>query len=115
MEEQKFQERRKVKDNNQQSENTLACARVVCHTEHTHTGISNTYSVSDHARVRARAIPANFVAAWRERIFADGGQRGRRRKRPSSDRSRLRYGAIVVIPGGAVTTPLRVAARDPLG
>ena len=72
MEEQKFQERRKVKDNNQQSENSLACARVVCHTEHTHTGISNTYSVSDHARVRARAIPANFVAAWRERIFADG-------------------------------------------
>ena len=72
MEEQKFQERRKVKDNNQQSENTLACARVVCHTEHTHTGISNTYSVSDRARVRARAIPANFVAAWRERIFADG-------------------------------------------
>ena len=72
MEEQKFQERRKVKDNNQQSENSLACARVVCHTEHTHTGIVNTYSVSDHARVRARAIPANFVAAWRERIFADG-------------------------------------------
>ena len=32
-----------------------------------------------------------------------------------TDRSRLRYGAIVVIPGGAVTTPLRVAARDPLG
>ena len=48
-------------------------ARVVCMPYgHTHTGISNTYSVSDHARVRARAIPANFVAAWRERIFADG-------------------------------------------
>ena len=48
-------------------------------------------------------------------LNADGGHRGRRRKRPSSVRSRLRYGAIVVIPGGAATTPLRVAARDPLG
>ena len=51
---------------------TLACARVVCHTEHTHTGIVNTCSFSDHARVRARAIPAHIVDAWRERIFADG-------------------------------------------
>ena len=72
MEEQKFQERRKVKDNNQQTENSLACARVVCHTEHTHTGIINNTSLSDHAHVRARAIPEEFVAAWRERIFANG-------------------------------------------
>ena len=113
MEEQKFQERRKVKDNNQQSENTLACARGMTYA-YGDTCVSSK-CLSDHARVRARAIPANFVAAWRKRIFADGGQRGRRRKRPSSDRSRLRYGAIVVIPGGAATTPLRVAARDPLG
>lgn len=47
-------------------------ARVVCHTEHTHTGIGNTWNLSDHARVRARAIPAALVAAWRDRIFADG-------------------------------------------
>ena len=115
MEEQKFQERRKVKDNNQQSENTLACARVVCMPiGHTHTGINNiTGSVSDLARAHVREGDAarpestpyrggcaalarrlfhdEMVAAWRERIFADGGQRGRRRKRPSSDRSRLRY------------------------
>jgi hypothetical protein len=48
-------------------------ARVVCHTEHTHTGINNT-SFSDHARVRARAIPDEFIAAWRERIFAELGE-----------------------------------------
>ncbi len=47
-------------------------ARVVCHTEHTHTGIINNISLSDHAHVRARAIPEEFVAAWRERIFANG-------------------------------------------
>ena len=47
-------------------------ARVVCHTEHTHTGIINNTSLSDHAHVRARAIPEEFVAAWRERIFANG-------------------------------------------
>ena len=47
-------------------------ARVVCHTEHTHTGITGNTCFSDHARVRARAIPEEFVAAWRERIFADG-------------------------------------------
>ena len=139
MEEQKFQERRKVKDNNQQTENSLACARVVCMPiGHTHTGINNiTGVISDQARAHVREGDAarpesapyrggcaalarrlfhdEMVAAWRERIFADGGQRGRRRTRPSSDRSRLRYGAIVVIPGGAATTPLRVAARDPLG
>ena len=55
----------------QDNPETLACARVVCHTEHTHTGIVNTCSLSDHARVRARAIPAHIVDAWRERIFAD--------------------------------------------
>ena len=55
----------------QDNPETLACARVVCHTEHTHTGIVNTCSFSDHARVRARAIPAHIVDAWRERIFAD--------------------------------------------
>jgi hypothetical protein len=32
-------------------------AHVVCHTEHTHTGIINNTSLSDHAHVRARAIP----------------------------------------------------------
>ena len=47
-------------------------ARVVCHTEHTHTGIINYTSLSAHAHVRARAIPEEFVAAWRERIFANG-------------------------------------------
>ena len=47
-------------------------ARVVCHTEHTPTGIINNISLSDHAPVRARAIPEEFVAAWRERIFANG-------------------------------------------
>ena len=52
----------------------LACARVVCHTEHTHTGIINTSIISDHARVRARAIPEEFIAAWRERIFAETGE-----------------------------------------
>ncbi len=46
-------------------------ARVVCHTEHTHTGINNNTSFSEHARVRARAIPEEFIAAWRERIFAN--------------------------------------------
>ena len=45
-------------------------ARVVCHTEHTHTGIYNT-CFSDHARVRARAIPEEAVAAWRERVFGE--------------------------------------------
>ena len=53
---------------------SLACARVVCHTEHTHTGIINTSIISDHARVRARAIPEEFIAAWRERIFAETGE-----------------------------------------
>ena len=48
-------------------------ARVVCHTEHTHTGINNT-SFSDHARVRARAIPDEFITAWRERIFTELGE-----------------------------------------
>ena len=47
-------------------------ARVVCHTEHTHTGITGNTCFTDHARVRAKAIPEEFVAAWRERIFADG-------------------------------------------
>ena len=56
----------------QDNPETLACARVVCHTEHTHTGIINNTSLSDHAHVRARAIPEEFVAAWRERIFANG-------------------------------------------
>ena len=49
--------------------------RVVCQTEHTQTGINSCTGVlSDQARarVRARAIPEEFVAAWRERIFADG-------------------------------------------
>ena len=55
----------------QDNPETLACARVVCHTEHTHTGIINNTSLSDHAHVRARAIPEEFVAAWRERIFGE--------------------------------------------
>ena len=44
----------------------------VSHTEHTHTGIINNTCLSDHAHVRARAIPQEFIAAWRERIFAEG-------------------------------------------
>ena len=44
----------------------------VCHTGHTHTGIINNTCLSDHAHVRARAIPQEFIAAWRERIFAEG-------------------------------------------
>ena len=96
MEEQKFQERRKVKDNNQQTENSLACARVVCMPiGHTHTGINNiTGVISDQARAHVREGDAarpesapyrggcaalarrlfhdEMVAAWRERIFADG-------------------------------------------
>ena len=56
----------------QSTEPSRAHARVVCHTEHTHTGINNTcFSDHAHAPVRARAIPDEFVAAWRERIFAD--------------------------------------------
>ena len=48
-------------------------ARVVC-SGHTHTGIVNNTCFSDHARVRARRRPFSEaeVAAWRERIFADG-------------------------------------------
>ena len=41
---------------------------------HTHTGIINTSIISDHARARARAIPEEFIAAWRERIFAETGE-----------------------------------------
>ena len=44
----------------------------VCHTGHTHTGIINNTCLSDRAHVRARAIPQEFIAAWRERIFAEG-------------------------------------------
>ena len=50
-------------------------ARVVC-SGHTHTGIASNTCFSDHTRVRARARRRKFteaeVAAWRERIFADG-------------------------------------------
>ena len=50
-------------------------ARVVC-TGHTQTGITSDTCFSDHARVRAKARRRKFteaeVAAWRERIFADG-------------------------------------------
>ena len=52
-----------------------SCARVVC-SGHTHTGIASNTCFSDHTRVRARARRRKFteaeVAAWRERIFADG-------------------------------------------
>ena len=52
-----------------------SCARVVC-SGHTQTGIINNTCLSDHARVRAKARRRKFteaeVAAWRERIFADG-------------------------------------------
>ena len=37
-------------------------------------GSNNTSKLSDHARARARAIPEEFVAAWRERIFAETGE-----------------------------------------
>ena len=47
-----------------------ACARVVC-SGHTQTGIINNTCLSDHARVRARAIPDEAVAAWRERVFGE--------------------------------------------
>ena len=42
------------------------------HTEHTHTGDILSKPLTDHARVRARAIPEEVVAAWRERVFANG-------------------------------------------
>ena len=85
-----------MKDNNQQTENSLACARVVCMPiGHTHTGINNiTGVISDQARAHVREGDAarpesapyrggcaalarrlfhdEMVAAWRERIFADG-------------------------------------------
>ena len=52
-----------------------SCARVVC-SGHTQTGIVNITCLSDHAHVRARARRRQFteaeVAAWRERIFANG-------------------------------------------
>ena len=52
----------------------VSCARVVC-SGHTQTGINHT-CLSDHAHGRARAGRRQFteaeVAAWRERIFADG-------------------------------------------
>ena len=48
---------------------------MVC-SGHTQTGIINNTCLSDHARVRAKARRRKFteaeVAAWRERIFADG-------------------------------------------
>jgi len=51
-----------------------SCARVVC-SGHTQTDINNT-CLSDHTHVRAKAGRRQFteaeVAAWRERIFADG-------------------------------------------
>ena len=51
------------------------CTRVVC-SGHTQTGINNNACLSDHAHVRAKARRRKFteaeVAAWRERIFADG-------------------------------------------
>ena len=50
-------------------------ARVVC-SGHTHTGITSNTCFTDHVHVRARARRRPFteaeVAAWRERIFADG-------------------------------------------
>ena len=61
--------------NSQGSSPTPSRARgmkYVCHTEHTHTGIINNTCLSDHAHVRARAIPQEFIAAWRERIFSEG-------------------------------------------
>ena len=62
--------------NKQPTDPSRAHARVVCHTEHTHTGINNInntcFSDHAHAHVRARAIPDEFVAAWRERVFANG-------------------------------------------
>jgi hypothetical protein len=61
--------------NNQGSSPTPSRARgmkYVCHTEHTHTGIINNTCLSDHAHVRERAIPQEFIAAWRKRIFAEG-------------------------------------------
>ena len=50
-------------------------ARVVC-SGHTQTAINNNTCLSDHTHVRAKARRRKFteaeVAAWRERIFADG-------------------------------------------
>ena len=60
--------------NKQSTEPSRAHARVVCHTEHTHTGVNNT-CFSDQARARAHArrkFHNAMVAAWRERIFANG-------------------------------------------
>ena len=57
------------------SEGVASRARVVCKPYgHTHTGIKNT-CFSDQARARAyarRVFHDEMVAAWRERIFADG-------------------------------------------
>ena len=73
MEEQKFQERRKVKDNNQQTENSLACARGMTYA-YGDTCVSSK-CLSDHACAHGRArrpFTKAEIAAWRERIFADG-------------------------------------------
>jgi hypothetical protein len=68
------EEARSKKEEVVNSPGAASCARVVC-SGHTHTGINNT-CFSDHAHVRARARRRPFteaeVAAWRERIFADG-------------------------------------------
>jgi len=66
------EEGRRKKEKVIDSPASRTCARVVCHTEHTHTGVNNACMLSDHAHVRASAIPDEVVAAWRERIFADG-------------------------------------------
>ncbi len=73
MEEQKFQERRKVKDNNQQTEISLACARGMTYA-YGDTCVSSK-CLSDHACAHGRArrpFTRAEIAAWRERIFADG-------------------------------------------
>ena len=75
MEEQKFQERRKVKDNNQQSENSLACARGMTYA-YGDTCVSSK-CLSDHACAHGRArrpFTRAEIAAWRERIFADASK-----------------------------------------
>lgn len=63
--------------NKQSTEPSRAHARVVCNKPigHTHTSIINNTCFSDQARARAyarRKFHDAMVAAWRERIFANG-------------------------------------------
>lgn len=72
MEEQKFQERRKVKKRKRQTGKRLACARGMTYADGD-TCVSKRISDRAGAHRRARRpFTKAEIAAWRERIFADG-------------------------------------------